>query len=54
MFKEILEHMAQPRYFWGTLYLAFLGSMGGNIIWESITCGIFFGMIDLWKESRMS
>lgn len=53
MVTEILEHIARPRYFWGTLYLAFAGSLGENIIWEALMCGLFFGMFDLWKESQM-
>ena len=45
--------MAQPRYFLGTLYLAFAGASGANIIWEAITVGICCGVVDLYKERRM-
>ena len=53
MFFRFLEHMAQPRYFLGTLYLSFAGSMGGNILLEAITVGVCCGLIDLYKERRM-
>jgi len=53
MIKQLLTYMIQPRYFWGTLYLAFVGSSGGNIILDAIYCGIYFGITDLIKESHM-
>ena len=30
MIIKLLEHMAQPRYFLGTLYLAFAGASGAT------------------------
>ena len=53
MIIKLLEHMAQPRYFLGTLYLAFAGASGANIIWEAITIGICCGVVDLYRERRM-
>jgi len=53
MINQLLMYMIQPRYFWGTLYLAVVGSSGGNIILDAIYCGIFFSIVDLIKESRM-
>ena len=51
MIIQLLMYMIQPRYFWGTFYLAFVGSLGGNIILDAIYCGIFFGIVDSIKES---
>jgi len=53
MLIKILEHMAQPRYFLGTLYLAWAGVVGGNLLLEAITVGICCGIIDLYKERPM-
>tara|TARA_Y100000034_G_C6848989_1_gene384948 strand:+ start:264 stop:524 length:261 start_codon:yes stop_codon:yes gene_type:complete len=53
MLIKILEHMAQPRYFLGTLYLAWAGVVGGNLLLEAITVGICCGVIDLYKERPM-
>ena len=53
MLIKLLEHMAQPRYFLGTLYLAWAGVAGGNILLEAITIGICCGVIDLYKERSM-
>ena len=53
MINQILNEMAQPRYFLGTLYLAWAGSMSGNIIWEAICVGIVCGFIDHGKDRLM-
>ena len=50
---KFLEHMAQPRYFLGTLYRAWAGVAGGNILLEAIPIGICCGVIDLYKERSM-
>ena len=55
MFNQILISIIQiqPRYFLGIFYLSYVGSLGGNILLESIFCGIYFGITDLIKESQM-
>ena len=53
MIIKLLEHMAQPRYFLGTLYLAWAAVAGGNILLEAITIGICCGVLDLYKERPM-
>jgi len=53
MIIKLLEHMARPRYFLGTLYLAWAGSVGHNILWEAITVGIMCGLFDHYKGDAM-
>lgn len=53
MLNQLLEDLSRPRYFIGTLYLAFVGSLGANLIYESIFVGLFFGFYDYVKERNM-
>ena len=36
------------RYLVGIPYLYFVGSMGGNILWEAIVIGVLAGISDIW------
>ena len=53
MLNQLLEDLSRPRYFIGTFYLAFVGSLGANLIYESIFVGLFFGFYDYIRERNM-
>ena len=38
------------RYFVGVPYLYFVGSMGGNILWEAMVLGIVCALTDFFLE----